>query len=127
MRLMQHKKEAWWFYRFLSVFYDKYVNPLFWTEAMRDESLQLAQLDHPELKVIDVGSGTGFTTQGIVKYISTEVTCVDQSPHQIQKAKAKNDLQHCNFILGDAENIPVDDNQFDRYVSAGSIEYWPDP
>ena len=31
MRLIQHKKEAYWFYRFLSLGYDDWVNPLFWT------------------------------------------------------------------------------------------------
>ena len=30
-------------------------------------------------------------------------------------------------MLGDAENLPFADDTFDRYVSAGSIEYWPDP
>ena len=30
-------------------------------------------------------------------------------------------------MLGDAENLPFADDSFDRYVSAGSIEYWPDP
>src|SRR5262245_56147982 len=128
MRLIQHKREAYWFYSFLSIFYDRYVNPLFWTEYMRDESLRLAKLDTGDLKVIDVGSCTGFTTQGIVKYIPpAQITCVDQSPHQMKKAKQKPDLQSCNFILGDAENIPFSSNTFDRYVSAGSIEYWPDP
>lgn len=128
MRFVQHKKEAYWFYRFLSIFYDKFVNPLFWTPRMRDESLALASLDDPTLKVIDVGSGTGFTTQGIVKYIRPQhVTCVDQSPHQMAKAKQKVDLQGCNFQIGDAENIPVPTDSFDRYVSAGSIEYWPNP
>lgn len=128
MRLIQHKKEAFWFYRFLSVFYDKYVNPLFWTEQMRDESLALAQLSDRQLEVIDVGSGTGFTTQGIVKQVNSgHVVCVDQSPHQMAKAKAKSDLKDCHFQLGDAENIPFENDRFDRYVSAGSIEYWPDP
>ncbi|MEM6724446.1 MAG: methyltransferase domain-containing protein [Bacteroidota bacterium] len=128
MRLMQHKKEAFWFYRFLSIFYDHYVNPLFWTESMRDDSLALAKLHESDIKVIDVGSGTGFTTQGIVKQVpASNVTCVDQSPHQMAKAKAKADLQNCTFQLGDAENIPFETDQFDRYVSAGSIEYWPDP
>lgn len=128
MRFVQHKKEAYWFYRFLSIFYDKFVNPLFWTPLMRDESLALAELNDPTLKVIDVGSGTGFTTQGIVKYIRPQsVTCVDQSPHQMAKAKQKPDLQGCTFQLGDAENIPVPTDYFDRYVSAGSIEYWPNP
>jgi MPBQ/MSBQ methyltransferase len=128
MRFVQHKKEAYWFYRFLSIFYDKFVNPLFWTARMRDESLVLAELNDPTLKVIDVGSGTGFTTQGIVKYIRPQsVTCVDQSPHQMAKAKQKSDLQGCTFQLGDAEEIPVPTDYFDRYVSAGSIEYWPNP
>lgn len=128
MRFVQHKKEAYWFYRFLSIFYDKFVNPLFWTPRMRDESLALAELNDKHLKVIDVGSGTGFTTQGIVKFIPPKnVTCVDQSPHQMEKAKQKPDLQGCTFELGDAEEIPVPTDWFDRYVSAGSIEYWPNP
>lgn len=128
MRLVQHKQEAFWFYRYLSLFYDKLVNPLFWTTKMRDDSLALAQLDRPKLRIIDVGSGTGFTTEGIVRHVPPgQVTCVDQSPHQMAKAKAKQSLQGCTFQIGDAENIPFPTDQFDRYVSAGSIEYWPNP
>lgn len=128
MRLIQHKKEAYWFYRFLSIFYDKYVNPLFWTKLMRDQSLELADLSNGDLQVIDVGSGTGFTTEGIVKHVqSRHVTCMDQSPHQMAKARKKESLRACTFILGDAERIPFGNDTFDRYVSAGSIEYWPDP
>ncbi len=127
MRLIQHKKEAYWFYRYLSIFYDKLVNPLFWTKRMRDEALELGQLE-PGLRVIDVGSGTGFTTEGIVHHVpAAQVTCVDQSPHQMSKAKKKAALQGCTFQLGDAENIPFETDKFDRYVSAGSIEYWPNP
>ncbi len=125
---MQHKREAYWFYRFLSIFYDKIVNPLFWTESMRDKALTIGDLDAPGITVIDVGSGTGFTTQGIARYVSpARISCVDQSPHQMAKAKAKADLQGCTFQLGDAENIPFPTDHFDRYVSAGSIEYWPHP
>ena len=127
MRLMQHKREAYWFYRYLSNFYDKLVNPLFWTTAMREKSLDIGYWDE-DLTVIDVGSGTGFTTEGIVRRVpARNVTCVDQSPHQMGHAKQKPALQDCAFVLGDAENLPFDDDHFDRYVSAGSIEYWPDP
>jgi ubiquinone/menaquinone biosynthesis C-methylase UbiE len=28
---------------------------------------------------------------------------------------------------GDAEDLPFPTDSFDRYVSAGSIEYWPEP
>ncbi|MCB0558042.1 MAG: methyltransferase domain-containing protein [Lewinellaceae bacterium] len=128
MRLIQHKKEAYWFYRYLSIFYDKLVNPLFWTKRMRDEALELGQLGQPGVRVIDVGSGTGFTTEGIVRHVPAErVTCVDQSPHQMARAKKKEALRGCTFQLGDAENIPFGTDEFDRYVSAGSIEYWPNP
>lgn len=129
MRLMQHKREAYWFYRYLSMFYDKLVNPLFWTERMREKSLDIGFWDDSEdLTVIDVGSGTGFTTEGIVRRVpSHNVTCVDQSPHQMAHAREKRALAGCNFQLGDAENLPFTDDSFDRYVSAGSIEYWPDP
>jgi MPBQ/MSBQ methyltransferase len=128
MRLVQHKQEAYWFYRFLSIFYDKIVNPLFWTVPMRDKALQLGKLQEAGITVADVGSGTGFNTEGIVKIVPPQqVTCVDQSPHQMSKAKAKPELLGCTFLQGDAENLPLPSNSFDRYVSAGSIEYWPDP
>ena len=32
MRAIQHKAEAYWFYRVVSVGYDRWINPLFWTE-----------------------------------------------------------------------------------------------
>ncbi len=95
---------------------------------MRDKALQLGQLQEAGITVADVGSGTGFNTEGIVKIVPPQqVTCVDQSPHQMSKAKAKPELLGCTFLQGDAENLPLPSNSFDRYVSAGSIEYWPDP
>lgn len=128
MRLVQHKKEAFWFYRFLSMFYDNYVNPFFWTVPMRERSLDLARLEGNPASVVDVGSGTGFTTQGIVARVPADrVTCIDQSPHQMAHARRKSDLRDCTFLQGDAEALPFDTDRFDRYVSAGSIEYWPEP
>ena len=45
-------------------------------------------------QVCDVGGGTGFCTLGIVETVKPEnVTLVDQSPHQLSKAKAKPALQ----------------------------------
>jgi len=127
MRLIQHKKEAYWFYRFLSLGYDRWVNPLFWTPPMRAAALELARLDDA-LTVLDAGAGTGFTTEGIVARVpARQVTMLDQSPHQLARARAKAALADCPKLLGDAERLPFADDTFDRYVSAGSIEYWPDP
>ena len=109
------------------MFYDKNVNPFFWNEPMRTESLKLGKFE-TNLKVVDVGAGTGFTTEGIVKQVNPEnVTMLDQSPHQLGFAKKKLSLEKVTKLLGDAEDLPFPNDTFDRYVSAGSIEYWPDP
>ena len=128
MRLIQHKQEAFWFYRFLSAGYDRWVNPLFWTPRMRTEALESARLEHRRLRTLDAGAGTGFTTEGIVELVDAAcVTMLDQSPHQLARAAARPSLAGCEKRLGDAEALPFETDAFDRYVSAGSIEYWPDP
>jgi MPBQ/MSBQ methyltransferase len=102
MRFIQHKREAYWFYRVLSPLYDRWVNPMFWTPAMRTAALELARLDDRDLRL-------------------------DQSPDQLRRAGRKPALARCTRILGDAEQLPFEKDSFDRYVSCGSIEYWPDP
>jgi MPBQ/MSBQ methyltransferase len=95
---------------------------------MRDDALEPADLSHPDMRVVDVGGGTGFTTLGIVKTVKAKnVTILDQSPHQLAKAKQKEPLKECKIVEGDAEDLPFPTDYADRYVSAGSIEYWPDP
>jgi MPBQ/MSBQ methyltransferase len=128
MRSIQHKAEAFWFYRVVSLGYDRFINPLFWTAPMRDRALEPARLDRPGLDVADVGAGTGFTTEGIVASVRADrVTMIDQSPHQLARARAKPALAGVEKRLGDAEALPLATDSVDRYVSAGSIEYWPDP
>jgi MPBQ/MSBQ methyltransferase len=127
LRFIQHKQEAYWFYRVVSLVYDRWVNPLFWTPAMRDRAVELARLEGAK-DVVDVGAGTGFTTEAIVARVDpTAVTMLDQSPHQLAQARRKPALAAVTKELGDAENLPFVTDRFDRYVSAGSIEYWPDP
>lgn len=126
--LIQHKREAFWFYRFLSIVYDTVVNPFHWTVEMRDASLTQAGLDSRDLTTVDVGGGTGFCTEGVVQYVDPQhVTLLDQSPHQMAKARKKPALAGVTFVEGDAENLPFDSGYADRYTSAGSIEYWPEP
>jgi MPBQ/MSBQ methyltransferase len=127
MRLIQHKREAYWFYRYLSRVYEV-VNRLFWTPSMRDRSLALAELDDPDLITVDVGAGTGFTTEGVIARVRADrLTMLDQSPHQLAVAARKTALADVRRVIGDAEDLPFEADTVDRYVSAGSIEYWPDP
>ena len=55
------------------------------------------------------------------------VTMLDQSPHQLARARRKRALAGVAKVIGDAEALPFATDSRDRYVSTGSIEYWPDP
>lgn len=49
--------------------------------------------------MVDVGGGTGFCTQGIVRTVpASSVTLLDQSPHQLSKARKKADLQGVTIL-----------------------------
>ena len=128
MGLIQHKHEAYWFYKWMSVIYDNYVNPFFWNPRMRSQAMKLGKLERSDLKTLDVGAGTGFSTMGIVEHIQPRyITMLDQSPEQLAKAENKPALLECQRQIGDAEKLPFSTDYFDRYISAGSIEYWPEP
>ena len=120
-RVMQHKTEALRFYRFLSIIYDYLFLPC-GGDYVRDATIVPADLSRRDLKVVDVGGGTGYTTQGIVKFVDAKnVTILDQSPHQLAKAKGKPELKECTIIEGDAEDLPFPTDYADRYVSAGRL------
>lgn len=130
--LHQGKNEAYFLYFFIAHVYDNFLNPWHWNEEMRASSLTSGDFGlGPGLKVADVGCGTGFTTIGVVEQgvAAADIHMLDQSPQQLSKARVKPELQNVATITeGDAENLPANwTGKFDRYTSAGSIEYWPHP
>ncbi|MDY7082958.1 MAG: methyltransferase domain-containing protein [Halobacteria archaeon] len=124
MGILEDKGRARTFYKYLSKVYDT-VNPVFWNEEMRGRALDLIEIESDD-KVLDIGCGTGFATQGLIKH-SSNVHALDQSEHQLEKALQKDGLDQVNFVRGDAEQLPYPDNEFDVIWSSGSIEYWPQP
>ncbi len=124
MGILEDKKRARVFYKYFSKIYD-YVNPIFYSEEMRRKVVDMAELKKGDL-VVEVGCGTGFTTQEIVERVGERnVYAVDLTPEQMMKAVAR--FGDVNFVRGDAENLPFRDSVFDAAISAGSIEYWPNP
>ncbi|WP_436928672.1 methyltransferase domain-containing protein [Halosimplex halobium] len=122
---VQDKTRARIFYKYLSKVYDQ-VNPFIWTEEMRTEALDLVDIASDD-RVLDVGCGTGFATEGILEH-TDNVHGLDQSVHQMEKAWAKlGKHDPVSFYRGDAERLPFKDDTFDVVWSSGSIEYWPDP
>jgi ubiquinone/menaquinone biosynthesis C-methylase UbiE len=125
MGVLENKARARLFYKYLSKVYDQ-VNPFIWNEEMRDEALELLDIQQDD-RVLDIGCGTGFGTEGLLQY-SDDVHGLDQSIHQMEKAWekfGKND--QVRFYRGDAERLPFNDDSFDVIWSSGSIEYWPNP
>ena len=124
MGILEDKRRARLFYRFLSPLYD-YINPFVWTEDMRASALELTDIDAGD-RVLDVGCGTGFGTAGVLER-TDEVVGVDQSPSQLGRAQRKLGATTAQFCLGDAERLPFPTETFDHVWSSGSIEYWPRP
>ncbi|MFC7047132.1 methyltransferase domain-containing protein [Halobacteriaceae archaeon GCM10025711] len=125
MGILEDKARARVFYKYLSKVYDR-VNPFIWNEEMRSEALGLLDLG-PDDRVLDVGCGTGFGTEGLLQY-TDDVHGLDQSVHQMEQAWRKlGKHDPVSFYRGDAERLPFKDDSFDVVWSSGSIEYWPNP
>jgi len=125
MGVLEDKSRARLFYKYLSKVYDE-VNPFIWNEESRSEALALLDID-PDDRVLDVGCGTGFATEGLLAHVDT-VYGLDQSVHQMEQAWKKFGKHGpVVFSRGDAERLPYRDDTFDIAWSSGSIEYWPNP
>ncbi|HZD44173.1 MAG TPA: rRNA adenine N-6-methyltransferase family protein, partial [Methanomicrobiales archaeon] len=83
MGILEDKRRARIFYKYLSKVYDQ-VNPFIWNEEMRDEALSMLDINEDD-RVLDVGCGTGFGTEGVLEH-TDHVHGLDQSIHQLGKA-----------------------------------------
>jgi ubiquinone/menaquinone biosynthesis C-methylase UbiE len=122
------KKRALAYYNVLSSVYDV-LNPYLYTSSMRGEVAKLVDRDEP-LLVLDVGCGTGYTTEGVLRRLDVcEVVGVDLNPRQLGKALRNLGLERARTSLsrGDVENLPFKNETFDAVVSVGAIEYFPNP
>ena len=125
MGVLEDKARARLFYKYLSRVYDR-VNPFIWDEEMREEAMEWFGIEAGD-RVLDVGCGTGFATEGLIER-TDDVWALDQSIHQLERAFEKFGKRGpVRFHRGDAERLPFADDSFDAYWSSGSIEYWPNP
>ncbi len=74
-----------------------------------------------EDKVLEIGCGSG----NILKLINSKnIYGLDISPKMIEICKKT--IPNGNFIAGDAENLPYEDNFFDKVIISEVLYYLPD-
>ncbi len=77
--------------------------------------------------LLDVGCGTGPMIELLSgKYPDKHYTGLDLTPKMIEVANAKN-LPNTQFIVGDSENLPFNDESFDAVICANSFHHYPNP
>jgi arsenite methyltransferase len=90
----------------------------------------LGRLETGEI-VLDVGSGAGTDSLVAAQMVGPEgrVTGVDMTPEMLAKANAaaaEMGAANVEFVPGEAEGLPFDDESFDVVISNGVIDLIPD-
>jgi arsenite methyltransferase len=90
----------------------------------------LGRLEPGEV-VLDVGSGAGTDSLVAAQMVGPEgrVTGVDMTPEMLAKSKAaaaEMKATNVEFVAGEAEGLPFEDESFDVVISNGVIDLIPD-
>jgi ubiquinone/menaquinone biosynthesis C-methylase UbiE len=90
--------------------------------------VQVAKLSGTE-RVLDAGCGAGHTALAFAPRVA-QVVAYDLSPAMLEQVEAlatERGVRNVVLWQGDVENLPFDDNTFDRVVSRYSAHHWPHP
>jgi ubiquinone/menaquinone biosynthesis C-methylase UbiE len=81
-----------------------------------------------EMKILDVGTGTGFIAL-LLAELGHEVVGIDISEGMLEVARKKASKAglKVEFKLGDAENLPFEDESFDAVISRHLLWTLPNP
>ncbi len=103
--------------------YDKYASL---QREVADNLLGRMESDKAVVRVLDLGSGTGYCTEKLShKYPEAEIISLDLAEAMLSFAKqqkASLETQQ-KYICGDAENLPFMDNSFDLVYSSLAIQW----
>jgi arsenite methyltransferase len=97
-----------------------------------EKTLRLMDL-RPGERVLDLGCGSGWATRMLARLVSDgpegfgQVVGVDISDEMIRQARAESkDFENILYVWGSAQQIPWEENFFDKMLSVESFYYYPD-
>ena len=115
-----------------------------WAEDGRGEQMERHHLDitektirrmnlRPGERVLDLGCGAGWATRLLARLVADgpegfgQVVGVDISDEMIRRARgASKEFENILYVWGSAQQIPWEENFFDKMLSVESFYYYPD-
>lgn len=99
-----------------------------WYETPRGRWIGHRELDlvlnmlapRPGESLLDVGCDTGYFTRGLARRLEGPVSGIDLDPVWVSYAAQRNDL-HIDWLVGDAQALPFQDDSFDLAVSVTAL------
>jgi len=97
-----------------------------------EKTIRLMDL-RPGERVLDLGCGAGWATRLLARLIADgpegfgQAVGVDVSDEMIRRARAASkDFDNILYVWGSAQQIPWEENFFDKVLSVESFYYYPD-
>lgn len=98
----------------------------FFTEDVREKAYGAADVKEGHLAA-DIGAGTGFITEGLLKR-GLKVIAVDRSEEMLEQMRVKfNDNNRLDLRQGEAEKLPVEDETVDYAMANMFLHHVEDP
>jgi arsenite methyltransferase len=100
--------------------------------SITEQTVRRMQLK-PGERVLDLGCGTGWGARLLARLVGEgpagfgQVVGVDISDEMIRRSRAASrDFENLLFVWGSAQQIPWEENFFDKVLSVESFYYYPD-
>ena len=97
-----------------------------------EKTIRLMNL-HPGERVLDLGCGSGWATRMLARLVGDgpegfgQVVGLDVSDEMVRQAReSSKDFENILYVWGSAQQIPWEENFFDKVLSVESFYYYPD-